>query len=113
MRYVRERRLSEATRVLAGGATDILAVAVDHGYGSHEGFTRAFRELFGTTRAAVRERRDVAALALVEPIKMEETVRASLPPVRFEHGKVLLIAGIAQRYTCETSAAIPSQWHDS
>jgi AraC family transcriptional regulator len=29
---------------------------------------------------------------------------------RFENGNVLLIAGIVQRYTCETSAGIPSQW---
>ena len=41
---------------------------------------------------------------------MEETVRTHGPTVRFETGKVLLIAGIAQRYTCETSAGIPSQW---
>jgi AraC family transcriptional regulator len=32
--------------------------------------------------------------------------------VRFENGKVLLIAGISRRYNCETSAAIPSQWQD-
>jgi AraC family transcriptional regulator len=110
MRYLRGRRLTEAARVLAGGTTDILAVAVDAGYGSHEAFTRAFREQFGATPEAVRRHGDLRALELVEPIKMEETLRASNPPVRFEHGKVLLIAGIAQRYTCETSAGIPSQW---
>jgi NAD(P)-dependent dehydrogenase (short-subunit alcohol dehydrogenase family) len=42
MRYVRGRRLSEAARSLAGGAKDILSVALDAGYGSHEAFTRAF-----------------------------------------------------------------------
>jgi hypothetical protein len=110
MRYLRGRRLTEAARVLAGGTTDILAVAVDAGYGSHEACTRAFREQFGATPEAVRRHGDLGALELVEPIKMEETLRASNPPVRFEHGKVLLITGIAQRYMCETSAAIPSQW---
>jgi AraC family transcriptional regulator len=30
--------------------------------------------------------------------------------VRFERGDVLLMAGIGQRYTCETSAGIPAQW---
>ena len=51
MRYVRGRRLTEAARVLAAGASDILAVALDAGYGSHEAFTRAFRDQFGLTAA--------------------------------------------------------------
>src|SRR3979409_2017715 len=41
MRYVRPRRLSEAARALAGGAPDILSVALEADYGSHEAFTRA------------------------------------------------------------------------
>ena len=49
MRYVRARRLTEAARRLTGGAPDILAVALEAGYGSHEAFTRAFREQFGLT----------------------------------------------------------------
>src|SRR5262249_16662272 len=47
--YVRTRRLSEAARTLVDGAPDILAVALDTGYGSHEAFTRAFRQYFGLT----------------------------------------------------------------
>jgi AraC family transcriptional regulator len=47
MRYVRARRLSEAARALANGAPDILTVALDADYGSHEAFTRAFRDHFG------------------------------------------------------------------
>jgi AraC family transcriptional regulator len=49
MRYMRGRRLSEAARVLANGGPDILTVALDFGYGSHEAFTRAFRDQFGLT----------------------------------------------------------------
>src|SRR3569833_2165782 len=49
MRYVRARRLTEAARALSGGAPDILAVAIEAGYGSHEAFTRAFRDQFGMT----------------------------------------------------------------
>ena len=49
MRYVRARRLSRAARELAQGAPDILSVALDTGYGSHEAFTRAFHDLFGIT----------------------------------------------------------------
>jgi AraC family transcriptional regulator len=47
MRYVRGRRLTEAAKVLSDGAPDILTVALDAGYGSHEAFTRAFRDQFG------------------------------------------------------------------
>ncbi|MCB1018642.1 MAG: helix-turn-helix transcriptional regulator, partial [Acidobacteria bacterium] len=34
--YARARRLSEAARALADGAPDILTVAIETGYGSHE-----------------------------------------------------------------------------
>ncbi|MFM0221270.1 AraC family transcriptional regulator [Paraburkholderia dipogonis] len=110
MRYVRGRRLSEAARRLASGAPDILAVAIDAGYGSHEAFTRAFREQFGLTPDALRTRGHLDNLALVEPIKMDETLLTHLEPPRFEDGKAFLVAGLSERYTCETSAAIPSQW---
>jgi AraC family transcriptional regulator len=110
IRYVRGRRLTEAARVLAGGATNILSVALEAGYGSHEAFTRAFREQFDLTPEAVREEGHLHGIKPLEPMKMEETVRTSAPPVRFENGRVLLLAGIVQRYTCETSAGIPLQW---
>lgn len=110
MRYVRGRRLSASARRLASGAPDILAVAIEAGYGSHEAFTRAFREQFGLTPDALRARGHLDNLALVEPIKMDETLLAHLEPPRFEDGKALLVAGLSERYTCETSAAIPSQW---
>ena len=110
MRYVRGRRLTEAARSLAGGAPDILAVALDAGYGSHEAFTRAFRDQFGLTPEAARARRALDNIELVEPIKMDETLIADLKPARFVNGKSLLIAGFGERYTCETSKAIPTQW---
>jgi AraC family transcriptional regulator len=43
MQYVRARRLAEAAESLAAGdAPDILDLALDAGYGSHEAFSRAF-----------------------------------------------------------------------
>src|SRR3954470_12793987 len=47
MAYVRGRRLTLAAQALAKGAPDILSVALAAGYGSHEAFTRAFRDQFG------------------------------------------------------------------
>jgi AraC family transcriptional regulator len=111
MHFVRGRRLTEAARSLAAGAADILAVALDAGYGSHEAFTRAFRDQFGLTPEAVRARRHLDNLALVEPIKMDETLLTDLEPPRFVDGKPLFIAGLGARYTWETSnQGIPAQW---
>jgi AraC family transcriptional regulator len=110
MRYVRGRRLSEAAKSLAAGASDILTVALDAGYGSHEAFTRAFRDQFGLTPETVRGQRCVDSIELVEPLKMNETPFAKLEPARFETSKPMLIAGLGARYNCETSAGIPAQW---
>jgi AraC family transcriptional regulator len=110
MRYVRGRRLTEAARSLSKGAPDILTVALDAGYGSHEAFTRAFRSQFGPTPEAVRAQRHLDNIELVEPIKMDETTIANLQPPRFENLKPLLVAGLCERYDCESSKAIPSQW---
>jgi AraC family transcriptional regulator len=110
MRYVRARRLSEAARALANGAPDILQLALDADYGSHEAFTRAFRDHFGVTPEAVRAATCLDHLKLQEPILMDSTLRDNLQAPRFETGKPLLVAGIGERYTCETGAAIPGQW---
>lgn len=110
MRYLRGRRLTEAARCLANGAPDILGVALDSGYGSHEAFTRTFRDLFGLTPSALRKKGQLDNIKLLEPIKLQETLRTSMPPVRLENGKIFLIAGVVHRYTCETTAGIPAQW---
>jgi AraC family transcriptional regulator len=110
VRYVRGRRLSEAARTLAGGAPDILAVALDAGYNSHEAFTRAFRDQFGLTPEALRACGNLEGIEPMEAIKMDETLLANLEPPRFENLKTLLIAGLGERYTAETCANIPAQW---
>jgi len=111
MRYVRTRRLSEAARALAGGAPDILHLALDADYGSHEAFTRAFRDHFGVTPEAVRSSTRLDNLRLQEPIVMDSTLTDKLEPPRFETGKPLLVAGISERCTHENGGAgIPNQW---
>jgi AraC family transcriptional regulator len=110
IRYVRARRLSEAARALARGAPDILNVALDADYGSHEAFTRAFHDHFGVTPEAVRGLARLDNLRLQEPITMDSTLIDNLQAPHFSTGKPLLVAGIGERYTCETAAAIPGQW---
>ena len=58
--------------MLANGGPDILTVALDFGYGSHEAFTRAFRDQFGLTPELVRAQRHLDNVDLVEAIKMDE-----------------------------------------
>jgi AraC family transcriptional regulator len=110
MAYVRGRRLTEAARALAKGAPDILAVALDAGYGSHEAFTRAFRDQFGRTPEAVREQGHAETLTLVEPIRMDQTLAENIAPPRFVNSKALLLVGMSAHYSCESSAGVPSQW---
>jgi len=109
-RYLRGRRLSEAARSLAGGAPDILEVALSVGYGSHEAFTRAFRDWFGLTPEQLRAAARLDNLTLMEPIRMDELHLAKLAPPRFEKLGALLIAGYAERYNSASTAGIPSQW---
>ena len=112
MRYVRVRRLSEAARALASGAPDILTLALDAGYGSHEAFTRAFRDHFGVTPEAVRSSTRLDTIRLQEPIVMDSTAIDNLPPPRFVTAKPFLVAGLGERYTWESGGpAIPGQWH--
>lgn len=110
MRYVRARRLSEAARSLANGAPDILSLALEADYGSHEAFTRAFRDQFGTTPEAVRAAQCTGHLKLQEPILMDSTISDKLASPRFETTKAFLVAGIIERISCDNGAAIPGLW---
>ena len=110
MRYTRGRRLSEAARVLANGGPDILTVALDFGYGSHEAFTRAFREQFGVTPELVRAQRHLDNVNLVEAIKLDDGLTTTLAPPRIEQGRLLLMAGLGGRFSHDTNQNIPALW---
>lgn len=110
VRYMRARRMTEAARRLAGGARDILEVALSSGYGSHEAFTRAFGEQFGVSPTSVRERGSVDGLALVEPWRTADGVAVALEEPRLVNDGARLIAGLGCRYTPDTTQGIPAQW---
>jgi len=107
--YVRARRLTVAAKTLAAGAPDILAIALDTGYGSHEAFTRAFRQHFGVTPEALRERATLTGLDLLEPIAMNHNTSTTIAPPRIVRSEALLIFGLGQRHY-RSNAGIPSQW---
>jgi AraC family transcriptional regulator len=109
--YVRGRRLTEAARALASGATDILTVALEAGYGSHEAFTRAFREQFGLTPESVRAQRHLGNIELVEAVSMNHAILTDLAEPRFESRNAFLVAGLSARYDYEScGGGIPAQW---
>ena len=110
MRYVRACRMCQAARQLAVGAEDILRVVLDAGYGSHEAFTRAFREHFGLTPQEVRAQGHLDNLRLVEAIPMNTTPVPDLAAPRDETHEPMLPAGLVERYNCESTAGISGQW---
>jgi AraC family transcriptional regulator len=109
--YVRGRRLTEAAKVLAAGAADILTVALEASYGSHEAFTRAFREQFGQTPESVRAQRNLDNIKLVEAVNMNQPILKDIAEPRFESRNAFLVAGLSARYDYETcGGGIPAQW---
>jgi len=110
--YVRARRLTEAARVLAAGAPDILSVALEAGYSSHEAFTRAFRDQFGVTPETVRKQRSLETLNLVEPLKMESQLTQPVDDPRIEQRPLMRFAGILRRHPMSNPAGLPGQWQE-
>jgi AraC family transcriptional regulator len=110
MRYAKARRLSRAARRLAEGAQDILGLALEAGYGSHEAFTRAFREQFGITPEALRASGHLDGIELREAMRMQPTTTYPLAEPRFEQGEELLIAGLGERFSVDKSQGISSLW---
>ena len=51
--YLRRRRLSFALLEVRDTQRSFLDIAVDYGFGSHEAFTRAFKQMFGVTPGRV------------------------------------------------------------
>ena len=106
--YLRARRLTEAARELADGAPDILSVALDAGYGSHEAFTRAFRDLVGLTPEEVRARRSLDNLSLRGAhSNVGRSRHRPCPADPSARSATMLIAGIRQYYTYDERGGIP------
>lgn len=111
MTYIRGRRLTKAAEMLAAGAPDILSLALDSGYNSHEAFSRAFRAQFGVTPDMVRRTGTTEDLAMVNAIDMTHNSGPLKAPA-IKHGEKILAVGLAQRHPFEKPQDIPAQWQD-
>jgi len=110
IRYMRGRRLSEAAKTLANGAPDILSVALDAGYASHEAFTRAFREQFGITPEQFRAMPDRNPIDLVEALLVDDQSTIALAEPRIFDAEPMLFAGLGQRFEYDQLGGIPALW---
>lgn len=108
--YVRARRLSLAARALADGATDILSVALDAGYGSHEAFTRAFRDQFGLTPEDLRRKGTLSQIAIIEALPMSDQTKTTLAPPVIERLSALRFAGLAERIDMSNPGGFAALW---
>jgi len=94
--YVRRRRMTVAATAVVAGRQDLLDVAVDHGYGSAEAFSRAFRAVHGASPGGVR--RDGGPLRTQPRLSFHLTLRGSTPmDVRVLHRPAVRLLGHATR----------------
>jgi AraC family transcriptional regulator len=110
MQYTRARRLTAAARSLARGATNILDLALDSGYSSHEAFSRAFRSQFGVTPESVRDSGSLEGLAIVEPMAVPSHDTVHLGSPRLVSEGEIRIVGLPAHYSHDATAGIPGQW---
>ena len=110
VKYLRARRLSKAAATLADGAPEILAVALDAGYRSHEAFTRAFRDQFGVTPEQVRERGSTDGLALVQALDLRARARPDLGAPWSTDAEAIRAVGLSRRHSFDAVIGIPIQW---
>lgn len=108
--YLRGRRLTEAARRLAAGAGDILDVALDSCYGSHEAFSRAFKAQFDRTPEEVRKSGSVEGLHLVEAIQHLAFKAGTLKEPRIEKSGEWLFAGLAEHVAYSRTQNLAGQW---
>lgn len=110
MAYVRARRLSQAAKVLATADVDILTIALDVQFGSHEAFTRAFCAYFGMLPSTVRKHRCLETLKTMEPFMLDTSLLVALEKPRILERKAFTVTGMTRRYSFEANGGIPVQW---
>jgi len=112
MAYVRARRLTAAAdRLCGGGAPSLIDLAFDCGFDSQEGFTRAFKRVFGIPPGLYR--RASARTSPTEIFVMSDSVdvriQLSQTPQPVRKGR-LRIAGFAADFNETNKTGIPKLW---
>jgi AraC family transcriptional regulator len=122
MDYVRRRRLSRALEALTGTIQPLIDIALDHGFGSQEAFTRAFKDMFGVTPGACRRKRNLSLMPQSVPEPTAESLfhlhhRLTMTP-RIEELPPRIVAGNERPFISALSPkrnnhlVIPRLWQD-
>lgn len=112
MAYLRARRLTIAAHQLAQGSPDILTIALDAQYSSHEAFSRAFVTEFGVQPSVIRSQRSTQTLTLTEPLTMTQSEFVPVDPPRFDDCDAFQVSGLAIDCPNFDTREIPGLWQD-
>jgi len=115
MEYVRNRRLAFAASELNSGRR-IIDIAVDYGFETHSGFTKAFRRYFGSPPEKYRVNAwfNVPTLPILEKTKQYINGGIVMEP-KIIMKKAVRLAGFALKTTTnngEQKKAIPNFWQE-
>ena len=111
MEYVRRRRLAYAAADLCEGGR-ILDIAMDYGFESHNGFSKAFRKVYGYSPDEYRRRAAPHRPIAPNPLSGQKREVTFQPQVRIEQREGFYIAGMVVRTSAEISsiAQQPALW---
>lgn len=113
MGYVRKRRLSIAAQRLACEHDDILKLALECQFESHEAFTRAFKKMFHITPKEFKTLHNPVWVNFRKPISQQTLEHLqnsiSMQPKIVERNEFKVI-GISETYTQLNTQNIPQLW---
>ena len=114
MEYVRRRRLTYAASEICEGKR-ILDAAMDYGFESHSGFTKAFRKVYGFTPDEYRRRVSPHRPIAPNPLTGQKGDLSVRPNVRIEKREGFFIAGMVIRTSAEvfSIAQQPALWRNN
>lgn len=108
--YLRRRRMAAAVEQLLAGTDDLLSLALAIGYGSHEAFSRAFKQEFGATPEAVRARGLPESATVLQPVLLEERTMSQPLEVTITERAAWCVVGVERAYAQMPSPEISDQW---
>jgi len=96
--YVRRRRLSCAAHQIVMTTRNIIDIALDAGYESHEAFTRTYKAVFGETPTGTRARGTVpASFEKADLLSIMRKRKGSNMNPKFEERGEIKLVGVARR----------------